>query len=143
MIAANKSWLAVFDGLEAVHPGISYIEILQFATEEGIIDIGDTPPVEWRETMLDRWQTAFPEPAIIQLWNGQFIKLIDQRGASGDVVSLAHNITDTIRYEPTRSKARQRRFWSLSMTCWITPKSKPKSLCCEKRNSILSDVFTS
>ena len=108
MIAANKSWLAVFEGLEDVQPGISYIEILQYATEEGIIDIGGVQPVDWRETMLDRWQTSVPEPAIIQLWNGQYIKLIDQRGQSGDVVSLALNITDTIRYEQQLKDARKK-----------------------------------
>ncbi len=108
MIAANQAWLAVFDGLEDVKPGISYIEILQYATEEGIVDIGDAEPIEWREKMLDRWQTATPEPAIIQLWSGQYIKLIDQRGAGGDVVSLALNITDTIRNEQQLKDARHK-----------------------------------
>ncbi len=108
MIAANQAWLAVFDGLEDVKPGISYIEILQFVTEEGIVDIGDARPIEWRERMLDRWQTAAPEPAIIQLWSGQYIKLIDQRGAGGDVVSLALNITDTIKYEQQLKDARHK-----------------------------------
>lgn len=108
MIAANQAWLAVFEGLEDVRPGISYIEILQYATEEGIIDIGDLKPIDWREMMLDRWQSATPEPAIIQLWNQQYIKLIDQRGAGGDVVSLALNITDTIRYEQQLKDARHK-----------------------------------
>ena len=99
MIAANHAYLGVFDGLEAVKPGVSYIEILQFITEEGIFNIGDLKPHEWREKMLDRWQSSVPEPEVIRLWNGQYIKLIDQRGNSGDVVSLALNITETIRYE--------------------------------------------
>ncbi len=99
MIAANHAYLAVFDGLEAVKPGVSYIEILQFITEEGIFNIGDLKPHEWREKMLDRWQSPLPEPEVIRLWNGQYIKLIDQRSNGGDVVSLALNITETIRYE--------------------------------------------
>jgi signal transduction histidine kinase/CheY-like chemotaxis protein len=107
MIAANHAWLAVFDGMEAVSPGISYVEILQIATEEGIVDIGDTPPAAWREKMLDRWQGPAPEPEVIRLWNGEFIKLIDQRGHGGDVVSLALNISDTIRYETELKEARR------------------------------------
>lgn len=108
MIAANNAYLAVFDGLEAVKPGVSYIEILQFITEEGIVNIGGLKPHEWREKMLDRWQSAQPEPEVIRLWNGQYIKLIDQRGHGGDVVSLALNITDTIRYEKELKDARRR-----------------------------------
>lgn len=108
MIAANKAWLAVFDQLDDVTPGISYVEILQYATEEGIVDIGDSAPADWRETMLDRWQSPVPEPEIIRLWNGAYVKLIDQRGHGGDVVSLALDITDTIRYEQNLKSARHK-----------------------------------
>jgi hypothetical protein len=108
MIAANQAWKAVFDGLEAVGPGVSYIEILQFITEEGIVNIGDMTPVAWREKMLDRWQSSSPEPEVIRLWSGAYIKLIDQRGHGGDVVSLALNITDTIRYEKELQDARRK-----------------------------------
>ena len=107
MIAANHAWLAVFDGLEEVRPGISYVEILQILTEEGIVDIGALSPAAWRERMLDRWQGPAPEPEVIRLWNGEYIKLIDQRGAGGDVVSLALNISDTIRYEKELREARR------------------------------------
>jgi signal transduction histidine kinase/CheY-like chemotaxis protein len=108
MIAANEAWLAVFDGLEMVRPGISYIDILQLITEEGIFDIGDQPPHEWREFMLDRWQNPAPEPLVLRLWNGQYIRIVDQHGAGGDVVSLVHNITDTIRHEKQLEQARHR-----------------------------------
>ncbi|WP_300547830.1 response regulator [Roseovarius sp.] len=108
MIAANKSWMAVFDGMEVVQPGVSYIEILQLITEEGIVNIGDMRPVEWREKMLDRWQSSTPEPEVIRLWSGEYIKLIDQRGHGGDVVSLALNITETIRHEKELQQARRK-----------------------------------
>ncbi|MFX0546060.1 response regulator [Roseovarius sp. S1116L3] len=108
MIAANPAYCSVFDGLSAIEPGISYVEILQLATEEGIVNIGDDDPAAWRETMLDRWQTTDPEPTVIRLWSGEYIKLIDQRGHGGDVVSLALNITATIRYEERLKEARAR-----------------------------------
>ncbi|PVA10020.1 hybrid sensor histidine kinase/response regulator [Pelagivirga sediminicola] len=108
MIAANQAYMAVFDGIEALEPGISYVEILQLATEEGIVDIGDQAPAAWREDMLDRWQGCNPEPVVIRLWSGEYIKLIDQRGHGGDVVSLALNITSTIRYEKRLKEARAR-----------------------------------
>ncbi len=108
LIAANNAWLSVFDGLEDVQPGINYVEILQFATEEGLVNIGDMAPHEWREQMLDRWQSLSPEPEIIRLWSGEYIKLVDQRGHGGDVVSLALNITDTVRYEGRLKEARRK-----------------------------------
>jgi len=108
MIAANEAWLAVFDGVEAVQPGISYIEILQILTEEGIIDIGDLAPHEWRERMLDRWQQENPDTDVVRLWNGQYIKLTDRRGHAGDVVSLVQNITASIRHEKDLNEARRR-----------------------------------
>ncbi|WP_299845398.1 response regulator [uncultured Roseovarius sp.] len=106
MIAANNAWLGVFDGLEDVKPGVSYIEVLQFVTEEGIVNIGDMNPADWREKMLDRWQSTTPEPEVIRLWSGEYIKLIDQRGNGGDMVSLALNITETVRYEKQLTDAR-------------------------------------
>ncbi|VAW02510.1 Sensor histidine kinase/response regulator [hydrothermal vent metagenome] len=108
MIGANNAWIGVFDGLEAVQPGVSYVEILQLLTEEGIVDIGDTAPYAWRENMLDRWQSPTPEPEVIRLWNGVYIKLIDQRGQGGDVVSLALNISETVRYEKQLKDARKK-----------------------------------
>lgn len=108
MIAANPAYISVFDGLAAVRPGISYGEILQLATQEGIVDLGDTAPAVWREAMLERWQSLAPEPTVIRLWSGEYIKLIDQRGHGGDVVSLALNITETICYEKRLKQARQR-----------------------------------
>ncbi|MDZ7711457.1 MAG: response regulator [Roseovarius sp.] len=107
MIAANAAWLAVFDGLEMVRPGISYVEILQLITEEGIVNIGDMAPHDWREQMLDRWQSPAPKPQVIRLWNDHYIRLTDRRGADGDMVSLVQNITDTIRYEKELKEARR------------------------------------
>ncbi len=108
MVAANPAYMSVFDGLEDVRPGVSYVEILQFLTEEGIVNIGDKTPADWREEMLDRWQSPVPGQTIIRLWSGAYIKLIDQRGHGGDVVSLALNISDTVRYEDQLKEARRK-----------------------------------
>lgn len=108
MIIANRAYLAVFDGLEEVAPGITYIRLLQLLNEEGIVDIGQEAPAAWRARMMERWQHPQPPPETIRLWNGEYIKLLDQRGHGGDVVSLALNISDTVRYERELSEARDR-----------------------------------
>jgi signal transduction histidine kinase/ActR/RegA family two-component response regulator len=99
MIVANRSYLAIFDGLEEVQPGITYPRILQLLTEEGIVNIGREPPADWRARMQHRWQQDVPEPMELELWNGQHIRVFDRRGPSGDVVSLGLNITESVRYQ--------------------------------------------
>ncbi|WP_300056901.1 response regulator [uncultured Roseobacter sp.] len=107
MIMANKAYLAVFDGLEEVKPGVSYVTILQLLTEEGIVDIGDNTPAAWRQHMIDRVQRTVPEPEVIRLWNGEYIKIIDRRGPDGDIISLGLNITSTVKYEKKLKAARE------------------------------------
>ncbi len=106
MISANRAYLAAFDGLLEVRPGITYARILELITEEGIVDIGQQRPHEWREELLDRWQSPEIPPRTLKLWNQQYIKLVDRRADGGDTVSLALNITESIRYEAELKDAR-------------------------------------
>jgi len=108
MIAANSAYLLPFDGLASVAPGIGYEDMLHLALEEGMIDIGSEAPGDWLHRMLARWRGDPIEPQVIKLWNGVFIKLIDRRARDGDTVSLALNITDTIRNEAKLREARSR-----------------------------------
>jgi signal transduction histidine kinase/CheY-like chemotaxis protein len=107
LIMANQSYLAVFDGLEVIKPGVNFVTILQALTDEGIVDLGGLEPTAWRERMMTRFQGRNPEPEVIQLWNGNYIKMIDQRGPSGDVVSLGLDITATVQYERELDAARE------------------------------------
>ncbi|WP_050929175.1 response regulator [Aestuariivita boseongensis] len=107
MIGANTAYLSVFEDLEEVAPGVSYVRILQILTDEGIVNTEDLSPGDWRAKMMARWQMPEPEPTVIRLWNDQYIKLIDQRGFGGDIVSLALNITATVHYEAELDAARQ------------------------------------
>ncbi len=108
LIGANTAYLSAFDGLEEVAPGISYMRILQLMTDEGIVDTEALSPEDWRRMMTERWMTPTPGPVVIRMWNDQYIKLIDQRGHGGDVVSLALDITATVRYEAELRAARAR-----------------------------------
>ena len=106
LIMANPAYLAVFDGLEEIKPGVSYITILQYLTDEGIINVGDEHPAQWRQRMIERAQSLEPEPVVVQLWNGEHIKMLDRRGPDGDIISLGINITETVKYEQKLKAAR-------------------------------------
>ncbi|WP_027236110.1 response regulator [Leisingera caerulea] len=108
LIGANTAYLNIFDGLEEVAPGISYMRILQLLTDEGLINTGDMAADSWRAMMNERWLSPAPEPVVIQLWDERYLRLIDQRGHDGDMVTLALDITSTVRYEEELRAARAR-----------------------------------
>lgn len=108
LVAANSAYVGVFEGLEAVQPGITYEEIVRLAAEEGIVDIGEMDRASFIDVAVARWRAQNPEPFTIRLWNNQFVKLVDRRSRDGDMVSLGLNITSTIRYEERLKKARVR-----------------------------------
>lgn len=108
LIGANTAYVSFFDGLEEVTPGVNYMRILQLMTDEGLVNTEDLDPDAWRAKMTERWLDPNPEPVVIRMWNDEYIKLIDQRGDAGDVVSLALNITSTVRYEEQLKAERKR-----------------------------------
>lgn len=97
MVAANRAYLSIFDGLEAVSLGAEYRTIVRMIAEEGIVDTEGQPLDDWMTEMETRWEQD-PIPAkVIRLWNGQYVKIIDRRTPAGDMVSLNLNITEMMR----------------------------------------------
>ncbi|MGC9417767.1 MAG: response regulator [Rhodovulum sp.] len=97
LVIANRAYLSVFDGLEAVVPGVRYDEVVRLTVEEGIVDIGERDALGWIEEMLTRWHQDPVPSRVIRLWSGDYIKLLDQRTPSGDMVCLSVNITEMMR----------------------------------------------
>ena len=108
LVAANSAYLAPFDGIDRVAPGISYRELLEIAAGEGLIDIGAERRTDWCARMLARWRQPVIEPVTVRFWNGQFARLIDRRTRDGDMVTLALNITSTMRRERALKRAREK-----------------------------------
>ncbi|RYH10940.1 response regulator [Tropicimonas sp. IMCC6043] len=108
LIAANSAWLSLFEYSEVIQPGIRYFDVIRFAAEEGIFDIGDVAPSTWIAEMLDRWDSPEPEEVTIRLWNGQFSRLLHRRARDGDMVCLAVDITVMKRREAELREARSR-----------------------------------
>ncbi|GGX37907.1 sensor histidine kinase [Tateyamaria omphalii] len=106
MIAANASYLAIFDNIETIQPGVNYVTILQVMTDEGIVNTEGMEAQAWRQKMLNRWMQPQPDPVTVRLWNNQYIKLVDRRGQAGDIVSLGLNITESVRYQQELKAAR-------------------------------------
>jgi signal transduction histidine kinase/CheY-like chemotaxis protein len=108
LIAANRAYLAVFDGLEMVRPGIAIEDLFKLLAEEGIVDTGGLKSADWVDAMMTRLRAHRIEQAILKLWNGTYVKLIERRTRDGDTVTLALNITDQILRETQLEEATQR-----------------------------------
>ena len=108
LIAANRAYLSVFDGLEMVRPGIALAELFALLAEEGIVDTGGLPARDWQTQMLMRLKMSRIENTVLKIWNGTYIKLIDRRTRDGDLVTLALNITDQIQRERQLEDATQK-----------------------------------
>ena len=108
LIAANSAWLSLFDYSDVIQPGISYIDVLRFGAEEGVIDTGDGPIGSWIADMLDRWDQPEIPAATITLWNRRHYRLLDRRTHDGDMVCLAQDITTMKAREEELAEARLR-----------------------------------
>jgi len=108
LILANAAFLSAFDGVEDVRPGVTYPDLLRLAVEEGLVDTQGQKRAAWCATMAARWDADQIEPVIVRLWNGGSVKLVERRGAQGDIVMLALDITETIRKERQLTDARKR-----------------------------------
>ena len=111
LVAANRAYLAVFDGLEMVRPGIHMAALMALLSEEGIVDTGGMKAADWQNMMLARLDSHRIDPAVLKIWNGTYVKLIERRTRDGDLVTLALNITDQIEREEQLKEAGINEVW--------------------------------
>ena len=108
MVASNRAYLAPFDGIDSVGPGIWYEELLRIAADEGVVDTDGVSRQDWVEDMMWRWRSPSIPARTVRFWNGTFAKLVDRRAEHGDTVSLALNITNEIRNQAKLREARRK-----------------------------------
>jgi signal transduction histidine kinase/DNA-binding response OmpR family regulator len=96
MVAANRAWLAPFDGLP-IAPGIPYADMLVHVAASGAIQMGEETADAFVARMRARLDADPIEPVTLHFTNGTWVKLQDRRARDGDLVCLALNITDQMR----------------------------------------------
>ena len=105
LVLANRAYLSPFEEYE-IGPGTPYGQILEIAAEEGLINLDGVDSKSWCRMMLQRWLKPNIEPMKIELFNKSYVKLHDRWTHEGDLVSLAIDITGSVRYEERLDKAR-------------------------------------
>ncbi|MCV2867410.1 response regulator [Defluviimonas sp. WL0002] len=108
LVVANRAYLAPFDGLVEIEPGVHYDTILKVMAENGLAEIEGMDAQDWRHDMTARMMREVIPPRVVRLRGGHHIRLIDRRCDSGDLVSLVQNITRTIEREAELKDARER-----------------------------------
>ena len=108
LVAANRAFLSIFEGLDMVQPGVSIATLMELLADEGIVDIGEKSSEDWQQDMLSRYDGDRIDHIVLKLWNGQFIRLIDRRTRDGDLVTLALNVTEQAIREEQLREARER-----------------------------------
>ena len=108
LIVANRSYLEVFRGGEALVPGTSYDAVMRHASETGAIGLGGQSQQDWLEGLAARLRSQEIPPMTVTLTDGRFVKLIDRWSGNGDLVSQAFDITETILREAELEEARER-----------------------------------
>ena len=108
MILANQAYLSVFRHFPEVKPGIRYRRVLEICAHEGLVLLDEQAPDVWVEAMLARLRAPAIPAQELHFTNGMSIRMVDRRVANGDIVSLVHNITETLRYQAELIEAQAR-----------------------------------
>ncbi len=96
MVAANRAYLGAFPGL-TVGPGVTYGKVLQLAAEHGLVRLEGESVADWVARMLARLEAEVIAPVVVQMTNGNYLRLMDRRARDGDMVTLAIDITEQMR----------------------------------------------
>ena len=108
LVAANGAWLDLFAGRSAEIARSDYSTILrQFATR-ALQEESPEVALDWHHRMMERLATRDPEAVVVQLPDGRHVQLSNRFVADGDVVSLASDISETIRREKELEEAREK-----------------------------------
>ena len=67
LIGANTAYLNIFEGVEEVAPGVSYVRILQVLTDEGLIDTEELSADAWRAMMTAQFGGNTPQALVVSL----------------------------------------------------------------------------
>ena len=106
LVAANRAYLAFFDGQVAVTAGVSYAAVLKLVAQHGMFDLEGRDPLDWHHEMVARIRRTKIEPQVLRLANGRYLRLIDRWGDDGDLVCLVQDITKTMAREAELEEAR-------------------------------------
>lgn len=108
MIAANRVYLSMIGEEEMPNEEITYSDVVKrLAGRASGLAMVETRQ-DWHQEMIARIARDEIEPRVIDLEDGRHFRLMDRRGAFGELVSLARDITKAVGREAELQDARER-----------------------------------
>ncbi|MGY6550115.1 MAG: response regulator [Roseinatronobacter sp.] len=99
LVLANRAYLSPFRNFAEVQPGIRYQRVIEICAYEGVVQFEDCTPEDWVAQMMMRWSAPVIPAIEMHFTKGVSVRLTDRRVANGDLVSLATDITESLRYQ--------------------------------------------
>jgi hypothetical protein len=93
LIFENRAYSSIFANYPEIKLGVEYERLLVLVTALKLIEFEGGRPDDWVKMMLERLHQSEPELIVLRFCNDTYINLIDTRGKSEDMVSLALDIT--------------------------------------------------
>ena len=100
--------MSIFANCPEIKLGVQYERLLVLVTALKLIELEGGRPDDRVKMMHERGHQSEPEPIVLRCCYDTYINLIYARGKSGNMVSLALDITATINHEQKLQEAQQR-----------------------------------
>ena len=100
--------MSIFANCPEIKLGVQYERLLVLVTALKLIELEGGRPDDRVKMMHERGHQSEPEPIVLRRCYDTYINLIYTRGKSGDMVSLALDITASINHEQKLQEAQQR-----------------------------------
>ena len=108
LIAANGVYLSMIGAGEELPRGLGYADVIASLAERALPEADPETRRDWQSRMIARIDGEEIEPEVLDLADGRHFRLMDRRGAFGDLVSLARDITQAVAREGELREARER-----------------------------------
>lgn len=106
LIAANGAYLDLFPG-RGIALGATYHDTIE-ALSTVVAGLEGEVALDWRHEMANRLRQEEIAPLVVELEDGRHLRFLDRRGAAGDLVSMALDITAAMEREAELEEARER-----------------------------------
>ena len=96
LVTANQAFLGLIAGV-ACAPGINYADLVHAVAAAGLVELDGTDPADFARTFVAALDDDQGEPAVVQMTNGTWLRIMNRRARDGDLVSLVLDITEQMR----------------------------------------------
>ena len=96
LVTANQAFLGLIAGVNCA-PGIPYADLVHAVAAAGLVELNGIEPADFAQAFVAGLDADQGEPAVVQMTNGTWLRVVNRRARDGDLVSLVLDITEQMR----------------------------------------------